>query len=103
MLKRDEWLTLARKLDWEPSYVLEEELFPPEVSGRPWLPHAKWAHWDEPYRTTYSEYVTGQHAKDASVLAVRDAVGKVEDVKKLATPWVNALKLHAATLPLAEF
>src|SRR5262249_19182083 len=35
--------------------------------------------------------------------AVREALGKLEDVQRLATPWVNALKLHAATLPLAEF
>jgi toluene monooxygenase system protein A len=103
MLKRDEWLNLARKLDWEPSYVREEEMFPPVVSGTPWLPHAAWAGWDEPFRTTFADYVTTQHAKDASVYAVRDAVGKVEDVKKLAAPWLSALKLHAATLPLAEF
>ena len=28
MLKRDEWLDLARKLDWELSYVSEKEAFP---------------------------------------------------------------------------
>ena len=103
MLKRDEWLNHARKLDWTPSYVAEEAMYPPAMSGSPWLPHASWAHWQEPYRTTYAEYVTMQHAKDASVYAVRDAVGRIDDVKKLAPTWVNALKLHAATLPLAEF
>jgi toluene monooxygenase system protein A len=83
--------------------VPERDVFPEAVSGRPWLPHAEWAHWDEPYRTTYTEYVANQHAKDASVYAVRDAVGRLEDVQKLDPAWLNGLKLHAATLPLAEF
>jgi toluene monooxygenase system protein A len=103
MLKRDEWLDLARKLDWELSYVSEKEAFPVEQSGSPWLPAEAWADWDEPYRTGYAEYVAQQHAKDAAVYAVRDAVGRAEDFLRLPLPWRNALKLHAATLPLAEF
>jgi toluene monooxygenase system protein A len=102
-LKREQWLDLARKLDWTFSYVTEEEVFPEAVSGRPWLPQAAWAEWDEPYRTTYTEYVHNQRAKDAAVYAVRDAVGHIEDFQKLDRGWVNGLKLHAATLPLAEF
>jgi hypothetical protein len=41
--------------------------------------------------------------KDMAVYAVRDAVGRLENVQSLATPWVNGLKVHAAALPLAEF
>lgn len=103
MLKREQWLDLARKLDWTYSYVDEKEVFPVEISGSPWLPHEAWKDWDEPYRTSYTEYVHQQHAKDAAVYAVRDAVGKVEDFEKLDVSWVNGLKLHAATLALAEF
>lgn len=103
MLKRSEWLDLARGLDWTPSYVSEDELFPTTQAGTPWLASDAWAAWDEPYRTSYAEYVTQQHAKDASVEAVREAVGKVEDYQRLPRAWLNGLKLHAATLPLAEF
>jgi toluene monooxygenase system protein A len=103
MLARDEWLGLARKLDWEYSYVAEAEVFPEVASGRPWLPHAAWQDWDEPYRTSYREYVTIQHEKDAAVAAVREAVGRLEDFQRLALPWINGLKFHAAVLPLAEF
>src|SRR5437773_1119597 len=103
MLKRDDWLSLARKLDWPLTYVTEAEAFPEVASGTPWLPHEAWAGWDEPFLTTFSEYVTTQHEKDASVYAVREAVGKLEDFQRLDTAWLNALKLHAATLPLAEF
>src|SRR5439155_23723209 len=59
--------------------------------------------WDEPFRTTFTEYVTNQHDKDASVYAVRDALGKTPDLARLPAGWRSALKLHAATLPLAEF
>lgn len=103
MLPRDDWLDLCRKLDWEYSYVSERDVFPEDVSGRPWLRHGHWHTWDEPFRTTYAEYVTGQHAKDASVYAVRDAVGRAEHVQRLAPEWRSGLKMHGAALPLAEF
>jgi len=103
MLKRDEWIDLARKLEWELSYVSEREAFPEIVSGRTWLPQQEWAGWDEPYRTTYAEYVANQHEKDRSVYAVRAALGKPSDYERLPREWLDALKLHAATLPLAEF
>src|SRR5688572_20030246 len=103
VLGREDWLDLARNVDWDLSYVREEDAFPVEIAGRPWLPREAWASWDEPYKTTYAEYVTKQHEKDASVHAVREAVGGVEDYRKLDPAWTNGLKLHAATLPLAEF
>jgi toluene monooxygenase system protein A len=103
MLKRDDWLDLARKLDWDFSYVEERAVFPDDLAGTPWLPGAAWRGWDEPYRTTYAEYVSTQSAKEAAVSAVREAVGRVEDFQKLPREWLSALKLHAATLPLAEF
>src|SRR6185295_19971021 len=103
MLKRDQWLDLARKLDWDFSYVSEKDVFPEAVSGRPWLANKEWKDWNEPYRTTYAEYVVNQHAKDASVRAVHEAVGRLEDFQNLDPSWLNGLKLHAATLPLAEF
>jgi toluene monooxygenase system protein A len=103
VVKREQWLPFARELDWDLSYVSEEEAFPPEMAGQPWLPHQDWASWDEPYKTTYGEYVTKQHEKDAAVYAVKEALGQIDDYRKLDPAWVNGLKLHAATLPLAEF
>jgi toluene monooxygenase system protein A len=103
VIDRDEWLDLARKLDWELSYVDEREAFPQEVSGHPWIPCREWRQWDEPYRTSYAEYVETQSAKEVSVAAVRETVGRPEDLAKLDPAWLSAVKLHAATLPLAEF
>jgi toluene monooxygenase system protein A len=103
VLKREQWLDLARQLDWELSYVDEKQAFPEVQSGRPWLPAAAWQNWDEPFRTSFREYVRTQHEKDAAVEAIRDALGKLDDARALPATWLNAVKLHAATLPLAEF
>jgi toluene monooxygenase system protein A len=103
MLNREEWLHLAHKLDWQYSYVREEDIFPEVISGRPYLPHSEWQDWEESFKTSYREYVENQYDKDMAVYAVRDAVGRLENIQKLATPWMNSLKVHAAALPLAEF
>jgi toluene monooxygenase system protein A len=103
MLRRDDWLDLARKLDWDFSYVDERDVFPAVASGDPWLRHEEWKHWNEPYRTTYAEYVTTQHTKETHVRAVREALGSAEDFQRLDPGWANGVKMHAATLPLAEF
>ena len=103
MIDRDEWLDLARKLDWEFSYVEEREVYPEALSGKPWLTSAQWQSWDEPYRTSFAQYVETQSAKEASVAAVRETVGRADDLARLDAGWLSAVKLHAATLPLAEF
>jgi toluene monooxygenase system protein A len=103
MLKRSQWLDAARRLDWDFSYVREEDAFPEIASGTPWLPREAWQNWDEPYRTSYPEYVRTQAVKEQSLEAVRDAVGRLDDFRRLPPDWLSALKLHAATLPLAEF
>jgi toluene monooxygenase system protein A len=102
-MKREDWLPLARKLDWELSYVDERDAFPEVAAGSPWLPGEAWREWDEPYRTTYREYVTNQAAKEAALHAVRRAIGSAEDLARLDVGWRSAVALHAATLPLAEF
>jgi toluene monooxygenase system protein A len=103
MLRRDDWFDLARTLDWTFRYVDECDVFPDEVSGAPALPAAAWQGWNEPYRTTYAEYVAQQASKETAVHAVREAVGRVDDFARLDRSWLSALKLHGATLPLAEF
>jgi toluene monooxygenase system protein A len=103
MLPRDRWLDLARKLDWEFTYVNEEDVFPKVTSGEPWLRGTEWQDWEEPFRTSYREYVTGQHEKDAAVYAVKDIIGRIDNYQHLPKGWLDGLKLHSATLPLAEF
>jgi len=102
-MKRDAWFELARDLDWEFSYVREEEVFPAATSGRPWLPQSAWRGWEEPYKTTYADYVANQSEKERAVTAVRAALGRSSDFERLPRTWLSGLKLHNAMLPLAEF
>jgi toluene monooxygenase system protein A len=101
--EEDGWSEFARKLDWTPSYVDERELFPEAMSGRPWLTQAEWAGWAEPYRTSFARYVEVQAEKEISVRAVTEALGRSKDVLRHDLGWLAAVKLHTATLPLAEF
>ncbi len=36
------------------------------------------------------------------VYAVRDAVGRLENMQSPAAPWINGLKVRSAALPLGE-
>jgi toluene monooxygenase system protein A len=100
---RDEWCDLARKLDWSFSYADERQVYPEALSGSPWLPAQDWRDWDEPFRCTFAEYVATQHKKEVAFQAVAEAVGRVEDMARLDPGWLSVVKLHMATLPLAEF
>ena len=91
VLRRDK---LARpcpqKVNWFPRYVEERELFPEEMSGRPWLTHDAWRDWNEVYRTTYREYIADRRGKDAAVLGVRGALGEPRLFDGLDVPgWVQ--------------
>lgn len=97
------WQDLARDLDWEFTYVSERDVFPEVPSGRPWLESQAWRGWEEPYRTSYADYVATQTHKEASVAAVLDALGHAQDFAERPPAWLGALKLHTATLALAEF
>ena len=103
VLRRDDWIELARKVDWTYRYVDERDVFPEAVSGSPWLPHDAWKNWTETYRTTYREYVTNQRAKDESVLGVRSALSKRHVLEGLDPGWVQLVKFHHGALALAEY
>ena len=103
VLPRDDWLDLARKVDWTYRYVAETDMFPDGMSGRPWLPHDAWADWNEAYRTTYREYVTNQRAKDEAVMGVRAAMSKARLVESLDSGWIQLVKFHNGALALAEY
>jgi len=129
-MKREAWLPLARDVDWtfSPSsqgpnrQSLGSELsdrqapglrpsgshpehafFPPDIAGIPWLPADAWRSWDEPFKTSFASYVETQAEKETSFEAVRELLGQRADFARLPRAWLSALKLHAATLPLAEF
>src|ERR1700730_14149566 len=99
VLRRDDWLDLARKVNWTPRYVDEREMFPEELSGHPWLAHDAWRDWNEAYRTTYREYVANQREKDAAVLGVRSALDKPHLFDGLDPGWVELVNFTTARSP----
>ena len=102
-LRRDDWLDIARKVDWTYRYVDERDVFPESVSGTPWLPQQAWKDWNEVYRTTYREYVRNQRAKDDAVMGARSVLSKVGILEQLDPGWVQLVKFHQGALALAEY
>ena len=102
MRQREELLTVLKEIDWDFSYVDERQVYPEDMSG-PFLSKEAWANWDEPFKTLYKEYVATQSLKEIEVATARDLVGRLDDLQSLSAQWLNGLKLHSATLPLAEF
>jgi len=102
-LRRDDWLDVARKVDWTYRYVDEREAFPESVSGTPWLPQEAWKDWNEVYRTTYREYVRNQRAKDDAVMGARSALSKLGILEKLDPGWVQLVKFHQGAVALVEY
>ena len=104
MLKRSQWLENARKLDWEFSYVREEDVFPEVASGRPWLPHDAMEGLGRalPHVVRRIRAHAEQEGRRARGRSARPSANR-KTSGGCPRPWLSALKLHAATLPLAEF
>jgi DNA ligase (NAD+) len=74
LLGRLDWYDIARSTNWTPSYVTEDELFPPDLSNSMDLPLSAWETYDEPYKQTFPEYVNVQREKDAGAYSVKAAL-----------------------------
>lgn len=102
MLKREQWIDLAREVDWQRSYVAEDDAFPIAACGAPTAPRSGAASGDELARATLQECTTAfRHP---------EPVGRSVHGRAVRAPFVpldagyrSAVKLHAAGLPLAEF
>ena len=62
-LERSQWYDLCRDMNWNFTYVTEEEVFPEVLSQSHDIPAVAWWNWDEPYKISYREYVHNQAAK----------------------------------------
>lgn len=102
MLKNEEWLHLARNLQWQPSYVTEEEFFPKEQVG-PKNDIKSFHNWEEPFKCSYAEYVKNQTKKTETIESIRKALANKNTYDRLPASWLSALKLYSATFSLAEF
>jgi len=102
MLERHEWYDIARSTNWTPKYVKEEELFPPEMSDPYAISQELWETYDEPYKVSYTEYVSVQREKDLGAYSVKAAVARQKFVENCDERWRAILKLHFGGIALAE-
>jgi len=102
LMKRSEWYDIARRTNWTPSYVTEDELFPDEQAGSMGLSLDKWETYDEPYKVSYREYVRVQREKDAGVYSVKAALARSRFLDEADPGWISILKLHYGAFATLE-
>ncbi|TXG85936.1 MAG: toluene monooxygenase [Thermomicrobiales bacterium] len=103
ILERSKWYDLARATNWTPRYVAESELFPETMSGSLGVERSKWEAYDEPYKTSYPEYVRIQREKDAAAYSVKAALERTKLLENAAPGWLSILKAHYGAIALGEY
>lgn len=102
-LGRLDWYDIARDTNWTPSYVSETELFPEEMALTFGLDVSAFEEYDEPYKTTYPEYVRLQREKDAGVYSVKAALERSKLYENASPGWLSVLKAHFGAIARGEY
>jgi toluene monooxygenase system protein A len=103
LLERSEWYDIARTTNWTPTYVSDSELFPDLMTGAMGVPMEQWASYDEPYKTSYPEYVKIQREKDAGAYSVKAALERSRMFEEADPGWLSILKSHYGAIALGEY
>src|ERR1700751_2864626 len=86
-LKREDWFDLGRYLDWTPSYVPRDDMFPGFASDGSGLPPAAWEQWGQAVKVSVREYREVQQAKGEGIYGVKTAVGRTKFVESADPRW----------------
>ncbi|CAG4885413.1 Toluene-4-monooxygenase system, hydroxylase component subunit alpha [Georgfuchsia toluolica] len=103
LLDRSQWYDIARNTNWTPRYVKEDELFPNVMTGALGVERPKWEAYDEPYKTSYPEYVKIQRDKDAGVYSVKAALERTKLFEQADAGWLSTIKAHYGAIALGEY
>ncbi|MEZ5643465.1 MAG: toluene monooxygenase, partial [Burkholderiaceae bacterium] len=103
LLERSDWYDIARTTNWTPTYVSESELFPDLMTGAMGVPMDQWESYDEPYKTSYAEYVKIQREKDAGAYSVKAALERSRMYEEADPGWLSILKSHYGAIALGEY
>jgi len=103
VLNRTDWYDIARKTNWTPKYVKEDELFPPQLSGNFGIPVEQWESYDEPYKQTYPDYVKVQREKDAGAYSVKAALERSRMFENADPGWLSVMKAHYGAIARGEY
>ena len=102
-LGRLDWYEVARRTNWTPKYVPEAEMFPEELTCSLGLPVTAFEEYDEPYKTTYPEYVKVQRDKDAGAYSVKAALERSKMYENASPGWLSVLKSHFGAIARGEY
>ena len=103
VLNRLDWYNIARDTNWTPTYVSDKDLFPEELTCAFGLPAEAFEEYDEPYKTTYPEYVKVQREKDAGAYSVKAALERSKMYENASPGWLSVLKLHFGAIARGEY
>ncbi len=101
-LQRNDYFDTTRDMNWDLSYVTEEEAFPEALSKSFGISNREWSSWDEPYKLTFPEYIHNQAGKDAGIYTIRSTIARSDTYDKLDPGWKSAVKAHYGTIPYGE-
>ena len=88
MLQMEDWYDLARETNWTPSFVSEEEMYPAPMADSHGIAVEAWETFDEPYKSTYRDYVKAQRDKDVGAYSVKAALARAEFFKNASPHWM---------------
>jgi phenol/toluene 2-monooxygenase (NADH) P3/A3 len=99
---RERYSLLTRDLDWTPSYVDPEEVYP--YSRFEGIKIHDWDAWEDPFRLTVDAYVKYQAEKDKRLYAVLDSFAQSQGHLGLSdASYLNAMKLFLQGVTKLEY
>lgn len=99
---RERYQLLTRDLDWKPSYVAEEDLYPhTRFEG---IKIHDWDAWEDPFRLTVDAYTKYQAEKDKRLYAVLESFAQGQGHLQLSDArYLNALRLFLQGVSPLEY
>ena len=89
---RERYRALTRDLDWDPTYVDTEKLYP--YTRYEGIKIHDWDKWEDPFRLTMDAYWKYQAEKDKKLYAVIDGVRTEQRPSGVTDArYINAMKL----------
>jgi len=99
---KERYALLTRDLDWEPSYVSKEQLFP--YTSYEGIKIHDWDGWQDPFRLTVDAYYKYQAEKDKRLYAVLDSFAQSQGHLGLSdASYLNAIKLFIQGVTPLEY
>jgi phenol/toluene 2-monooxygenase (NADH) P3/A3 len=99
---KERYALLTRGLDWEPSYVSKERLFP--YTRYEGIKIADWGGWQDPFRLTAEAYCRYQAEKDKRLYAVVDGFAQGQGHLRLSdASYLNAIRLFLQGITPLEY